>query len=101
LRDVIFFDYFALLLVAAFIAASFLHTPGPLLFKRRTLTLFVIALILYYPVSGLMLAGPYLSLIARPIAVVLAFLSFRLLCLDLLQRPAPDQSPTQSSRQLH
>jgi hypothetical protein len=85
-RNVIFFDYFALLLVAAFLAVSFLHTRRPNLFKPRTLTMFVTALILYYPISGLMIAGAYLSLIARPVGVVLAILSFRLLCLDLLER---------------
>ena len=83
----IFFDYFVLLLAVAFLAPSFLQTRRPLAFKPQTLTMFVTSLILYYPVSGLMIAGAYLSLIARPIAVVLAILSFRSLCVELLRGP--------------
>jgi hypothetical protein len=82
----IFFDYFVLIMVAAFICRSWGATPRLLTpSEKRALEMFVVALILYYPASGLPVAGPFISLVARPIAVVLAILSFRLLVLTKLE----------------
>lgn len=82
----IFFDYFVLILVAAFVWRSCGGPSRPLTPReKRALEMFVVALILYYPASGLPIAGLYLSLVLRPIAVVLAILSFRALCLAKLE----------------
>jgi len=43
------------------------------------------ALILYYPVSAFFGVGAYLSFVARPVGFVLGVVSFRFLCLALIE----------------
>jgi hypothetical protein len=86
----IFFDYFVLILAVAFLWRGWRLPACRFLPKeKRALEMFIVALILYYPVSGLMVVGMYLSLIARPIAVILGILSFRLLCLEVPRTTEP------------
>ena len=50
---------------------------------RKAITFWIIALILYFPVSALFQIGVFLSIVARPVGFVLTVLSLRLLCLAL------------------
>jgi hypothetical protein len=79
------FAALSLLLGAGFLVAAFLkqRIADPTEY-RSALTLLLVALILYYPVSALFAVGPYLSFVARPLGFVLLVLSFRGLCLALL-----------------
>jgi hypothetical protein len=83
----IFFDYFALILMVAFLAPRFgRNQRGLTARERRALGMFVVALILYYPVSGIFVIGAYASFVARPVGVVLGILSFRGLCVGAMEQ---------------
>jgi hypothetical protein len=47
------------------------------------LNCWVIAMILYYPVSGLFMIGAYLSIVVQPAALVIGFFSVYRLCVSL------------------
>ena len=85
----IFFDFFCLLLATALVTVGIIARSSLNLAQYRSaLGLFVAAVILYYPVSGLFTVGVYISFVARPIAVVLGVLSLRGLCLALVGNSA-------------
>ena len=80
----VFFDFFALLLSGAFFTSALLTgRVSSIADYRRGLAMLVTSLILYYPASGLLAIGAYISIVARPLAVVLAVLSLRSCCLAL------------------
>jgi hypothetical protein len=43
----------------------------------------IIAMILYYPVSGLFMIGAYLSIVAQPAALVIGFFGVYRLCMSM------------------
>jgi hypothetical protein len=87
------FAAFSLLLAAGFLVTVILRQRIiDSAAYRKALTLFLAALILYYPISALFTVGPYLSLVARPVGFVLGVVSFRNLCLALLPPRGPGKS---------
>jgi hypothetical protein len=86
------FAALSLLIGAGFLVAAFLkqRIADPTEY-RSALTLLLVALILYYPVSSLFVVGVYLSFVVRPLGFVLLALSFRGLCLALVSARSPNQ----------
>ncbi len=81
------FGAFSLLLAAALaLAAFFPDRIQDIEVYRKGLIQFLVALALYYPVSGLFWIGVYLSFVARPLGFLLGLNSFRLLCVCLIRR---------------
>ena len=77
--------WLSLLVAAALLTTAFLrHKIGNADEYRSAITMYVWALILYYPVSVLPAVGSFLSFVTRPAGFVMVLLSLRLLCLALL-----------------
>jgi hypothetical protein len=88
-----FFDAFSVLLAGGFLVTAFLRREVVQTAAFRTaLMLFVVALILTYLVSGIFMAGPYMSIVMWPIGFVLALLSFRALCLAVAASGSPNRT---------
>ena len=86
-----FFDFFSLLLAAAFLILGCRpqHVRDMTRY-RKALKLFLWSIVLFYPVSAIFMIGVYLGFVAHPVGMVLIVLSFRHLCLALIS-PAPAQ----------
>ncbi len=88
-----FFDYFSLLLAAAFLILG--RRPQhvrDMVRYRKALTLFLWSIVLFYPVSAIFMFGVYLAFVTHPVGMVLIVLSFRQLCLALIAAPEPPPS---------
>ncbi|TWT36203.1 hypothetical protein KOR34_11040 [Posidoniimonas corsicana] len=76
-----FFTGLALIMAAAFIAASFfrdrISDPRR---HRLSLNAFLLFLVCYFGMPALPQVGPFIALATRPIGVVCLFLSLRVLC---------------------
>jgi hypothetical protein len=82
------FDLLSLVLAIAFLTAGFFpQRIGNMEKYKKALTLWMVALILYFPVSAIFGIGVYLSLVARPLGFILSLLSLRQLCLALALHP--------------
>jgi len=81
------FDVLSLILAIGFlIAAFFPYRIQDAAGYRRAITLWIVSLTLYFPVSALFQIGVFLSFVARPVGFILALLSLRALCLALCNR---------------
>ena len=93
-----FFDYFSLLLAAAFLILGCRPQHVRDMVRYRTaLTLFLWSIVLFYPVSAIFMIGVYLGFVAHPVGMVLIGLSFRHLCLALITTAGAPQSLSSSA----
>ncbi len=82
-----FFACFALLLAISFLGLPLIRpNVAQAVAFRKALGLLLGALVIYYPISDLFFLGPYLGIAGHPVGFVLALLSFRLVCLELVGR---------------
>lgn len=82
------FDLLSTVLAIAFLTGGFFpQRIGYMEKYKKALTLWILALILYFPVSAVFNIGVYLSFVARPLGFILSLLSLRQLCLALALRP--------------
>jgi hypothetical protein len=81
------FDGLSLVLAIAFLTAAFFPQRIHDLAKyRKAISLWIIALVLYFPVSALFQIGVFLSFVARPVGFVLVLVSLQLFCFALMNR---------------
>jgi hypothetical protein len=60
---------------------------------RNALVIWVIAMIVYYPVSNFFAIGAYIGIVARPVGFVLVLMSIYKLCMALI----PDTTSSMNS----